>query len=247
MRFKLSSTQIILIYMPFVITGALVSVLALFIFVDLVRIQRKVGKVGMKNKTASDTALLLLIVRLAILGLSTFVVLIVFIATTGTVIEETNSFTSAFNNWFGCTTTAFTWYGAFCARGAKRGLTCRARSDQDTCLVDKTDADAQRPTVAVIALQLACMSTITALFGGFFALQSLSRLYKEFMDGSLGRKVSNICHGRHVMNESAFASGKDDKVSSVQQTNYMPSHGALSAYQVEEDMATGKKSRVSNL
>ena len=120
MRFRFSSTQIILIYMPFVVTGALVSVLALFIFIDLVRIQRKVGKVGMKNKTASDTALTLLIVRLAILGLSTFVVLIVFIATTGVVIQETSDFTTAFNNWFGCTTTAFSWYiiPSGCARGS---------------------------------------------------------------------------------------------------------------------------------
>jgi hypothetical protein len=76
------------------------------------------------------------------------------------------------------------------------------------------------------------MSTITALFGLFFALQSLSRLYKEYMDGSLGRKLRNLRQGL------GFATATDtNHAMSGENTRSQqpPASSALAAYQVEDE------------
>jgi len=90
---------------------------------------------------------------------------------------ETQAFTPLWSAWFECSNTAYS-----CA--------------QDECVADSVLATQAQPSAAVMGLQLASMSMITTLFGVFFGAQSLTRLRKEYMDGSMRRKFGQLFRSR---------------------------------------------------
>jgi len=215
------SAEFVLIYLPFIVTGVLVSVFSLSIFVSLRSIQEKVAGVGMKNKTASDTALRLLVIRLALLGLGTFCVLIVLMITSSLFVATIGPYTSAWFNGFTCLATAYPCAVPDCQKVAAA-------------------AESVKPPVALIATQLAAMSCIPALFGIFFLGQSLARLYKEYKDGSLQQKLWNVVHGKHTLAGTSHDGNTQDQTRSQQ---------PIAAYQVTDGgpLSSADKTRGSNL
>jgi hypothetical protein len=91
--------EIILIYLPFILTGILVTIVSIVILFKIKAVQDKVATLStsgpgspQKVKSAGDIALQQLMQRLAFLGLATFVVLIVLIASTSVFLSELTAY-----------------------------------------------------------------------------------------------------------------------------------------------------------
>jgi len=183
----------------------------------------------LKAASNADLALTLLISRLAALGVITLLVIVVLIASSAEYQLSSEAYSPLFNSFFQCATTA---------------LSC----DADVCLAKQAQAQASRPTIPVISLQLASMSMITVCFGVFFSAQSLSRLYREYKDGSLQRKIKRVVNSKHYVQENLpeEAQGSSDHNRFSQQVAFvapLPRSSALSpltsaapvtAYQMKE-------------
>jgi len=184
-RYENSGIEFALIFLPYIVTGLIVVGLSFRIYQYLKTVQKQVAglQANRKQKTASDTALKLLLIRLGVLGVLTFVVLIVLMSVTGAVMIMNTNYGKSFYDWFACETA---------------GRSC------ESCDPKKDQMMADRVPPAVLGVQLFMMSSIALLFGLFFGAQSASRLYKEFMDGSLQRKIDNIWYGRDIGDSSSF-------------------------------------------
>jgi len=66
------------------------------------------------------------------------------------------------------------------------------KSDLASCDALATSANALKPSAVLMSAQLASLSLIPALFGVFFALQSVARLRREYADGSLAPKLGPL-------------------------------------------------------
>jgi len=173
-----TAQEIILVFLPFLITGLFITGLSLYIWMRLSSIQAGVqGLITDKNR-ASDRALNLLMRRLSVLGVATFIVIIILIGATAYVINSMSLFSPRFNAWFGCETVS---------------TTCAATGD---CEALKSQAYAVSPSFDAFAVQIAAMSCISLLLSGFFAAQSAPRLYNEWRTGALAQKLDNILEGR---------------------------------------------------
>jgi len=174
--------EVVLIFLPFIITGVAICGLSYYIYTHLSVINQNVQGIMSPGKdqkqSSSAVALRLLMIRLSFLGIATFIVLIVFIAATAQLMDSMAVFAPRFNAFFLCTATQAT--------------TCSTCEAERVLMLDKLP-----PSVA-FAAQIAAMSSITLLFGGFFAAQSAARLYKEYQDGSLKIKIVNLWYGRPV-------------------------------------------------
>jgi hypothetical protein len=178
--------EIVLLDLPFIVTGVLICVASLVILVKIVWItnnathgQKEVvsneqlspAALTYKVKSSQDHAMQQLIQRLAFLGLSTFVVLIVFMSATGVFQSQLETYGPLFQTYSSCQT---------------QGFACL------DCAQYKTEALAQRPSAGTMATQLASMASVVLLFGGFFTLQSVARLRQEHRDGSLQQKLKRV-------------------------------------------------------
>jgi len=156
--------EVILIFLPFILTGIMVTWLSLYIYMHLSQISK--GVVGLSGaeakKNSSSVALRLLMTRLSFLGVATFLVLIVFISASASLMQEMAVFAPKFNAFFGCQ--------------AAKASQCK------TCEGETALMLAALPSSVAFAAQIAAMSSISLLFGGFFAAQSFARLYKEWQD-----------------------------------------------------------------
>lgn len=174
-----NGAEIILIFMPFILTGLMITALSYYIYSHLTTINENVKGITRdqdKSKNSSATALRLLMLRLSALGVCTFVITLVFISASASLIQEMNVFAPAFNTFFLCVSTA--------------AASCRNCTDFQIDMLDKL------PSSVAFAAQIAAMSSISLLFGGFFFAQSASRLYKEYQDGTLKLKMTNLWQGR---------------------------------------------------
>jgi len=105
MRFENPNTEIILVYVPFIITGALVSGLSISVLTSITRIRDKVAQIRStaNNRQAEwELSLRMFMMRLAILGLSTFCVLIILMVTTSLFEQQVNAYTTLWISWFEC-------------------------------------------------------------------------------------------------------------------------------------------------
>lgn len=170
--------EIILVLLPFILTGLCVSALSFYIWLRLSNIQAGVKNLIKNTNKASDRSLRLLMMRLSVLGLTTFCVIIVLVATTAYLMDRLGKFSPLFNQWFACNSVS---------------LNCQNPID---CPALKEAAFAVAPTSAAFAVQIAAMSCISLLLSGFFAAQSGPRLFAEWKDGSLSQKLDNVLEGR---------------------------------------------------
>jgi hypothetical protein len=167
------AVEIVLVYVPFILTGFIVTTFAVLILARLRSIRKKVG--GTKQgRSASDVALHLLIARLSILGLATFLVLIILMSTTSVFQSQLTLYGPAFDAFFACQIVGFAC------------LDCPGKAATALALL---------PSPRVVTTQVASMSCIMLLFGCFFGAQSVSRLYKEFLDGTLQSKMRYFVRG----------------------------------------------------
>ena len=175
-QYRLTQVQEwILTFVPFITTGVGVTLMSIRIAYKLVVAKGKLGTAGiLKAKTASDVALQLLIFRLMALGLITFIVLIIVIGSTSLVSSELNRFAPAYAEYVNCLITHVSC------------VDCGIWGDL---------IDVRTPKPAVLSVQFASMSCIVLLFGVFFGAQSVSRLYKEWKEGSLAPKLRRMVGG----------------------------------------------------
>jgi hypothetical protein len=152
-----SEAEISLVYGPFLLTGTFIVIIALLVLGDVKSVRKKTEM--FKTSSPHDVAFKQMIDRLTALGLATFAVLIVLMATTSVFQQELKLFGPAFDLFFACQVIAYSC------------LDCGAK---------KQAADALLPSPIVPAIQLASMSAITLLFGVFFGALSLTRLRKAF-------------------------------------------------------------------
>jgi len=196
LRFEDPSVEIVLIYIPFILTGLMVSALSVHVLLSIRHVQDQVAGTANAKNTETQLAMRLLILRLSGLGLGTFIVLIVLMITTSIFEAQVNAFGPKWVDWFVCVSTTY-------------------QCDLDQCDSLITDANAVRPTSTLMSIQLASMSCITMLFGLFFAAQSSARLLKEYLNGQLGEKWRALVLGSSTMGESAVPSfnvaGQRDK------------------------------------
>ena len=92
LRFEDPNIEIVLVYLPFIITGVLVSALSVSVLLSIRRVQDKVAGTANAKNAETELAMRLLILRLAGLGLGTFVVLIVLMITTSLFESQVNAF-----------------------------------------------------------------------------------------------------------------------------------------------------------
>jgi hypothetical protein len=174
--------EVILIFLPFIVTGIMICALSYYIYTHLQQINQNVQGLMSENKTggqsSSAVALRLLMVRLSFLGIFTFLILMVFISASATLMQAMSVFSPRFNNFFLCQSTQAT--------------TCKTCDAERALMLDKL------PPSSAFGAQIAAMSSITLLFGAFFAAQSISRLYKEYQDGTLKIKIYNLWYGRKI-------------------------------------------------
>jgi len=196
-----TAQEVILVFMPFIITGCAITLLSLYIYFRLNAIQAGVKELTSGNRS-SDRALRLLMVRLSVLGIATFIVIIILIATTGYVISSMDTFSPLFNAWFTCETTS---------------SSCKTLAGD--CEILRTQAYNASPHFTVYAVQIAAMSCISLLLSGFFAAQALPRFIEEIRSGALVQKLDNIIEGRplhyHLGNASSV---QPDNVKSASPT-----------------------------
>ena len=164
------TTEIVLVFVPFCITGALVVATSGYVFRVLRRAQRATA--GLKAvQSATDASLNSLVERLAGLGLLTLCVLVAQMVATGIVQEQLTVFSAAF---------AAFW---ICGSVATACTNCTAQADA---------SNAALPNDAALAVQAFAMSTVTALYSGFFATQAASKIWRRWL-GS--RASSNAAVG----------------------------------------------------
>ena len=176
---RLSTGQeFVLIFIPFIITGCSITVMSFYIWGRLSSIQAGVKSIQLERNRASDQALRSLMLRLSGLGLTTFIVIIILMASTGYVIQSMATFSPRFNAWFACETTT-----TICA-------------DNLDCNILKDDAYAVSPTFEAFAVQIAAMSCISLLLSGFFTAQAAPRAFRDWWSGILSQKLDNILEGR---------------------------------------------------
>jgi len=170
--------EVTLIWMPFTITGILITWLSLFIYSHLSLISNGVNEFNApgNQKNSSAVALRLLMTRLSGLGIATFCVTLMFIAASASLIRSVSNFAPKFNTFFGCQ--------------AATKLTCQNCTDLSNEML------ASIPSAVSFAAQIFAMSSISLLFGGFFAAQSFARLYKEYQDGTLKLKLTYMWQGK---------------------------------------------------
>jgi len=167
----------LLVFVPFMCTGLAVVGLSISILLTLRDVQKKLNDTVVKTKTASDLALQLFMQRLMGLGLATFVVLLIVIASTSAYTAQVEKFAPAFITTFLCTT---------------NNIACV------DCSIWANIADARKPDPGVVALQLAAMSTIVVLFGTFFFAQTVSRILKDRRMASATQTSSKDGYGARV-------------------------------------------------
>jgi len=180
----------LLVFVPFITTGLGVVGLSASIIATLRDVQSKLATVGHKARTAGDVALYLFMQRLMGLGLATFFVLIIVIASTSAYTAQLSKFAPAFITNFQCLTA---------------NIACV------DCSVWSAIAAARTPAPGVLALQLASMSMIVVLFGSFFLAQTVSRVLKERREGSSKGPTANVHDGdaaAAAMATSGFAERK---------------------------------------
>ena len=164
------SAEIVLVFLPFIITGFLVGSISMYVFFVLRKAQAK----AMSNKAKSsstDVALYHLTIRLAMLGVFTLALFVVQMVSTGVVQEQTKAFSQIFIDWWKCMNLA---------------------TQCGNCNKEEKAYAAGRVTPTALAVQAASQSAIILLFGGFFVLQSYARLRREYADGVLGEKVRRV-------------------------------------------------------
>jgi hypothetical protein len=188
LRLLPTAVEVILVDLPFILTGLFCCIMSVLLLVKIVRISRKAahGTTDMasaspgpqvrtfKLKSAADRSLHQLIQRLAFLGLSTFVVLIVFMSSTGLFQSQLDVYGPAFETFVSC---------------QSQGFACL------NCGQYKVEALAYKPSAGILATQLASMSSVIVLFGVFFGAQSLARLQKEYREGVLQKSVRRVFIG----------------------------------------------------
>jgi len=179
MRFDSKDVEFTLLYLPFILTGALTTVLAALVFRDIRRVRDKVAGTYTAKNAETEKAFKQLMLRLCVLGLGTFAVLIVVMVSTSVYSAQVHQFAPLWIYWSECVQTAFS-------------------CDLDACAPLLDNANVYRPTAAVMGAQLASMSCIALLFGSFFALQSAARLSKEYNNGQLREKWRRLVLGGGV-------------------------------------------------
>jgi len=170
MRFTNYSVEVMLIYLPFITTGIMLTVMSFVVKSSIVKVT--MGLVARKRSTnghgmsEGEYALRVLVVNLVLLGLASFCVLIVFMVTTAVFLQQVHTYAPAWLKYYSCVDTAF------------------------ACNLDSCDALAAvpastKPTVQLQGAQLASLCLITVLFGLFFGVLSVSRLAREYRTGKL--------------------------------------------------------------
>jgi len=105
------------------------------------------------------------------------------------------------------------------------------------CAVLLVQANTERPTSALMSVQLASMSCIIVLFGAFFVAQSAARLIKEYQNGQLGDKWrALVVGGSSTAKDSAAAGGslRDRRVAGSEMPTQLVSRAeTMAAYQQE--------------
>jgi hypothetical protein len=170
-----SAAEFILIFLPYIITGVAVVILAGLSFRTLSIVRQKTKNlIGTAQTSSSTKALLQLISRLAVLGLLTLIDLIILIITTSVSIAQTQNWVTVFSEFYVCNQT--------CPCGGRCGR----------CQAPKAAMAANTPNPAIMGLQVVCMSNITVLVGFFFLSQAVSRIQRDLRDGKTycGMKAS---------------------------------------------------------
>jgi len=190
-QYRLTRTQEwLLTFAPFISTGVGVTVVSARVAYALAVAKWQLATAGViKARTAADVAMQQLILRLTMLGIITFIVLIIVIASTSLVTTELGTFAPAYETYVNCLISH---------------ISCV------DCTQWKTIADARTPQPAVLSLQLASMSCIVLLFGLFFGIQSGTRLYREWKEQGFVGMVRRAGLGANANNAHASKSGLDD-------------------------------------
>jgi len=176
-QFRLqTAAEWLLMFVPFITTGVGVTYVSVRIVEKIVAAKKQLGDGTasiLSANTASDKALVLLMFRLMALGLSTFFVLIIVIATTTIMTSEITAYSAAYTTYFTCVSQPLSC------------VDCSLWGDLST---------ARRPQAVVATVQLAAMSCILLLFGFFFGLHSATQLYHDWMDGRLRHQIYYVLH-----------------------------------------------------
>jgi len=191
-QYRLTRTQEwLLTFAPFIATGVGVTVVSARVAYALTVAKWQLATAGViKARTAADVAMMQLILRLMMLGIITFIVLIIVIASTSLVTTELGTFAPAYQAYVNCLISH---------------ISCV------DCTQWKTIADARTPEPAVLSLQLASMSCIVLLFGLFFGTQSMTRLHREWKEHGFVGIVRRAGFGANLNNNNAqVRSTKDD-------------------------------------
>ena len=162
--------EIVLIFLPFIITGFAISIISLYVFIVLRSAHQKSAAIK-GTQSSTDVALYHLIIRLALLGVFTLMLFIVQMVTTGVVQIQLGNFSAVFGEWFRC---------------VSLGTQC------GNCDKEEAAYLAARPSPAAIAVQAASESFIIVLFGGFFVLQAFARIRRDYADGKLGAQFKRV-------------------------------------------------------
>ena len=180
--------EFVLLFLPFILTGATVSLIAIYVFVSIRRVRDKVAGTYTAQNTETERAMRLLMLKLSGLGLGTLGLLLVLIVTTTLFELQVNAFAPLWVTWSACIGASFS-------------------CNMDRCAPLLASAQAVRPTAALMGAQLASMSCITLVFGLFFSMQSLARLSKEYTTGELAAKWRRLVIGGSSLPDSRQSPG----------------------------------------
>lgn len=187
-RFESVGVEFVIIFLPFVVTGVGVVYVSAYVwrYTKAIHDVSKTLTAHSSRQTHNQIAMRALLTRLRVLGISTFVLLIVLMSTTGGVLSLLRAYGDAFSDYFTCHAT---------------------ERPCDDCEAIRHMAETSRPTVALLAIQAGSMSCIALIFGGFFAAQSATRLRREWNEGKLQRRIEEVWYGERVYAEmvSSFA------------------------------------------
>jgi len=155
-RLPSSGVEFVLTYLPFCLTGALICFITAYNLYEIHKVSSTVRSLRQSN-ASSDRSMHRFIQRLQVLAVCTFALLIIFMVTTTTFTEQISAFLPAWNTWFTCLIAA----------------SCGALGQE--CPTYEAQLPALQPSAALMGLQVCSMSTITVLFGLFFAMHALSK------------------------------------------------------------------------
>lgn len=169
------TVEVIFIFLPFIITGIMICVLSLFIFSLLRKHSNQMRSIIAADDVRAEgtsgghanRSMELLMRRLAVLGLASFVLLIVFMVSTSSFQSALAIFSPLFTAYFLCKTTS------------NSCVDCESTKDAFVETI---------PPVVTPAVQLAALSCVPVVFATFFLSQSVSRLIREYRDGTLVKK-----------------------------------------------------------